>query len=288
MVTIRPPALFIVFFLSTHSASGSYPQAQNVTWKSTNFKTILSWDPKPSADYSYTVEFSVVGGNKQRNPHCIRFSATVCDLSSSLTDLNACYTADVLSEQPLGASSDINEFPYTSSPRFCPYKDTEIGKPDFKLEVNEDKKKTTLYVTDPLTTLFKDGQQLNIRDIFSDQLQYKVTYRKNKSTGKKVYNSKTNMIELTDLDPGESYCFNIQAYIPSRSVDKQLGELSQTQCSKDDNQTIFEVYSVGVITATIFLILLLIGIIIAVTVVCCKRRNKALKRGKEGVPLQDV
>lgn len=56
----------------------------------------------------------------------------------------------------------------------------------------------------------------------------------------KVYNSKTNMIELTDLDPGESYCFNIQAYIPSRSVDKQLGELSQTQCSKDDNQTIFE------------------------------------------------
>lgn len=38
--------------------AGSYPRAQNVTWKSTNFKTILAWEPKPSAEYSYTVEFS--------------------------------------------------------------------------------------------------------------------------------------------------------------------------------------------------------------------------------------
>ncbi|XP_044033038.1 coagulation factor IIIa isoform X2 [Siniperca chuatsi] len=229
-----------------------------------------------------------VGGDKQRNPHCIRSLVTVCDLSSSLTDLNAYYIADVLSEPPLGATSDLIEFPYTSSPRFCPYKDTDIGRPDFKLEVSEDKKKTTLYVTDPLTALFKDGLQLNIRDIFSDQLQYRVTYRKNKSTGKKVYNSKTNVIELTDLDRGESYCFNVQAYIPSRRIDKQLGELSQTQCSNNDYQSVFEVYSVGVITAAIFLILLLIGLIIAVTVVCCKRRKKALKCGKEVLPLTDV
>lgn len=60
----------------------------------------------------------------------------------------------------------------------------DIDKPDFKLEVSEDQRKTTLFVTDPLTALFKDGRQLNIRDVFSDQLMYKVTYRKNKSTGK--------------------------------------------------------------------------------------------------------
>ncbi|KAI3355089.1 hypothetical protein L3Q82_017860 [Scortum barcoo] len=220
--------------------AGSYPRAQNVTWKSTNFKTILTWEPKPSADYSYTVEFSVLGGDKQKNPHCIRSSKTVCDLSSSLTDLNVYYTADVLSEPPLGATTDLIEFPYTTSPRFSPYKDTEIGKPEFKLEVSEDKKKTTLYVTDPLTALFKDGRQLNIKDIFNDHLQYKVTYRKNKSTGMKVYISKTNAIELTDLDRGVSYCFSVQAYIPSRSIDKQLGELSQPQCSNDDHQSIFE------------------------------------------------
>ncbi|XP_026147516.1 tissue factor [Mastacembelus armatus] len=286
MEPVRLP-VFVVFFLSTHSALGSYPVAQNVTWKSTNFKTILTWGPEPSANYSYTVEFSPLGGNKQRSPHCIRSSRAMCDLSNYLTDLQASYTADVLSEPPLGARTELTEFPHTTSPRFCPYKDTDISSPEFKLEVSEDKKKTTLYVTDPLTALFKNGHQLNIRDIFSDQLQYKVIYRKNKSTGKKEYKSKTNVIELPDLDQGVSYCFSVQAYIPSRSIDKQLGELSQTQCSNDDNQSIFEVYSVGVIAAAIFLILLLIGIIIAVTVVCYTYRKKALKKEKEAMPLRD-
>ncbi|XP_069368676.1 tissue factor-like [Paralichthys olivaceus] len=123
------------------------------------------------------VKFYRVSGNNQRTPHCIRTTETVCDLSSSLTDLNAYYTADVLSETPRGATTDLIESPHTSTPRFCPYKDTEIGKPDFKLEVIESQKKTTLYVTDPLTALFKDGHQLNIRDIFADQLHYKVTVK---------------------------------------------------------------------------------------------------------------
>lgn len=56
----------------------------------------------------------------------------------------------------------------------------------------------------------------------------------------KVHDAKTNVIELTGLDRGESYCFYIQAYIPSRSVDKQLGEVSQTQCSNDDSKSILE------------------------------------------------
>ncbi|XP_034006133.1 coagulation factor IIIa [Trematomus bernacchii] len=245
MVTIRLPAALFVIFLLTHSASGSYPRAQNVTWRSTNFKTILTWEPKPSANYSYTVEFSAIGRDKERNPHCIRSTATMCDLSVFLTDLSVCYTADVLSTPLLGELTELTEFPNTASSRFCPSKDTEIGRPDFKL--TKDKKKTTLYVSDPITALFKDGHQQTIRDIFSDQLQYKVTYRRNKSTGKKVLYSKSNVIEVKDLDQGESYCFNVQAYIPSRDTDKQLGEMSQTQCTKDDNQSIFEVYSIGVI-----------------------------------------
>ncbi|KAM4534477.1 coagulation factor III, tissue factor a isoform 1-T1 [Odontesthes bonariensis] len=282
-----PVYLFIVL-LAIHFASGFYPRAQNVTWKSTNFKTVLTWEPKPSANYSYTVEFSVVGRDKQRNHHCIRSSNTICDLSNSLTDLQGCYKADVLSEPPLGATSDLTEFPHTSSPQFCPYKETDIDRPDFELKMNEDKTITTVYVTDPLTALFKDDRQLNIRDIFSDQLQYKVTYRRNKSTGKKVHYSKSSVIELTDLDQGESYCFNIQAYIPSRSSDKQLGKMSVIKCSNNDDQSILKVYSFPVIAVAILLILLVIGIIISVTVVCCKHRKKLLKSGREGVPLQDV
>ncbi|XP_028288293.1 coagulation factor III, tissue factor a [Parambassis ranga] len=288
MVPLRLPAALLVFSLCALRASGSYPRAQNVTWKSTNFKTVLSWEPKPSSDYSYTVEFSVVGRDTQRNHHCIQTSKTMCDLTAGLTELNAVYTADVLSEPPLGSTSDLTEYPHTTSPRFCPYTDTDIGRPEFKLKVSEDKKKTTLYVSDPLTALFKDGRQLTIRDIFTDQLMYKVTYRRNKSTGRKVLTSKSNEIELTDLDRGESYCFNVQAFIPSRSTDKQLGEMSQTQCSDEDDQSIFKVYSIRVIAVVIILILLVVGGIIGVTVFCCKRRKKALKGGREAVPLQAV
>ena len=42
------------------------------------------------------------------------------------------------------------------------------------------------------------------------------------------------MIELKKLDRGESYCFEVQAYIPSRKPGKQLGAQSQTQCSKGE------------------------------------------------------
>ncbi|XP_029979816.1 tissue factor-like [Sphaeramia orbicularis] len=270
------------------SASDSFPRAQNVTWKSTNFKTVLTWEPEPSAHYSYTVEFSQVGRDRQKNPHCFRSSKTQCDLSSSLTDLSVCYTADVLSEPPLGVTSELTEFPHTRSPRFCPMEDTDILRPDFKLHVSEDKRKTTLYVSDPLTAIFKDGRQLTIRDVFGERLEYKVTYRRNQSTGKKVYNSKSNVVELTDLDRGDSYCFQVQALIRDRRPDKQLGELSRTLCSHDDDPSILEVYSVGVIAGAIFIILLLIGVIIAVTVICCKRRKKTLKKEKEGVPLNTV
>lgn len=68
--------------------------------------------------------------------------------------------------------------------RLSPALAAAIGKPDFKLEVSQDKKNTTLYVQDPLTALFKDGSQLNLRDVYADKLMYKVTYRRNKSTGK--------------------------------------------------------------------------------------------------------
>uniref|UniRef100_A0A672Y9V0 Fibronectin type-III domain-containing protein n=1 Tax=Sphaeramia orbicularis TaxID=375764 RepID=A0A672Y9V0_9TELE len=136
--------------------------AQNVTWKSGNFEMVLTWEPEPSAHYSYTVEFSQVGRDCQKNPHCFCSSKTQCDLSSSLTDLSVCYTADILSKLPLDMASALTEFPHT--------------RPDFKLHVSKDKKKTTLYVSDPLTT------------------------------------------ELTDLDRGDSYCFQVQAFIHSRRL----------------------------------------------------------------------
>uniref|UniRef100_A0A673WPY5 Tissue factor n=1 Tax=Salmo trutta TaxID=8032 RepID=A0A673WPY5_SALTR len=200
------------FFLSLlcYLRSRDYPKAHNVSWLSINFKTLLLWDPKPT-NYSYTVEYS-------KNQHCIRTMETECDLSNSLVDLKAIYSSDVLSN------------PYF---RFTPYNDTLIGRPEFKLEMSKDKRKITLYVEDPLTALFNEqNQQRTIRDVFADELQYKVTFGKATSTGKKTKISASN--------PGVSYCFNMQAYIPSRSTDKQLGELSQRQCSPGNDKSVFE------------------------------------------------
>ncbi|XP_014832234.1 PREDICTED: tissue factor-like [Poecilia mexicana] len=280
----------VMVLLSTHCASGaaySYPRAQNVTWSSTNFKTILSWGPRPSANYSYTVEFFVAGGDRRRNHHCIRSNATMCDLSISLTEIKSCYSADVLSEPPLGTTSDDIEFPHSTSPTFCPYRDTQIGSPTFNLTVHEDKRTVTLHVTDPLTAVFKDDHQLSIRDIFSDELQYKVSYQKQQSTGSKIQTFSSRVIEITNLDRGESYCFKIQAHIPSRS-ENQFGQLSETKCSHNDEEPVLKVYSPAVIAGGILFILLVVGLITAITVIYCSQKRKALKSGTEGCPLRDV
>lgn len=55
----------------------------------------------------------------------------------------------------------------------------------------------------------------------------------------KTLDSKTNTIELATLDRGENYCFYVQAFIPSRSTDKKLGEVSETKCT-ENNKSFFD------------------------------------------------
>lgn len=57
-----------------------------------------------------------------------------------------------------------------------------IDSPAFRLTLRSGT--ATLNVTDALTARFRDGRQQSVRDVFSDELHYRVTYWKNKSTGK--------------------------------------------------------------------------------------------------------
>ncbi|XP_071268420.1 tissue factor-like [Salvelinus alpinus] len=181
----------------------------------------------------------------------------------SLLDLKAIYSSDVLSKPLLGLNSDRIEFLHTRSERFTHYNDTLIGRPEFKIEMSKDKRKITLYVEDPLTALFnKQNQQRTTRDVFADELLFKVPanilplrtdieeeWDNINSLINRTKISASSEIELEegDIDPGVNYCFNVQAYIPSRSTDKQLGELSQRQCSQGYDKSIFEEYAIGVI-----------------------------------------
>lgn len=157
-----------------------------------------------------------LGQDRERTPHCIKTMETECDLTAELKDLKDYYSADILSEPMRGVSSDLVEFPHVRSEKFSPYHDSQyllqptlhlslmtkrywtiikvfcfdslsaaIGRPEFKIEVSSNKRKMTLHVTDVPTALFnKDNERRSIRDVFGDHLQYKVTYRKAKSTGK--------------------------------------------------------------------------------------------------------
>lgn len=279
--------LCVSALLWTQRAAGSYPRAQNVTWTSINFKTLLTWGPPPSPRYSYTVQFSVINQDREQNAHCIRSQETRCDLTHSLTQVKKAYIAEVLSEPPRGETSDIVEFPHTRSEPFCPYNDTDIDKPNFKIKEGMNRS-VTLDVADPPTALFEGNRQLSIRDVFGSALLYKVLYRRASSTGKKEYISKGREIEVPGLDRDESYCFEVQAYIPSRpSANKQLGALSPPQCSKGV-RSFTDDYSVLVIAGGIVLILALVGAAIGLTIVCCKRHSNQAQKEKEGMPLRSV
>ncbi|XP_048031129.1 tissue factor-like [Megalobrama amblycephala] len=87
----------------------------------------------------------------------------------------------------------------------------------------------------------------------------------------KEMTSKSSIIELMDLDKGESYCFNIQAYLPFRAPqDKQLGELSNIQCSPEEETSFFKEYGMGVIVGAILTIIFVIIAIIIVIAIRCK------------------
>lgn len=58
----------------------------------------------------------------------------------------------------------------------------ELDRPKFTLEVS--KGTATLNVTDSPTAIVNGQHLQTLRDIFSEQLHYRVTYWKNKSTGK--------------------------------------------------------------------------------------------------------
>ncbi|XP_059418793.1 tissue factor-like [Carassius carassius] len=281
--TVMFTALFLVWltFVNASPASlevGKLTKATNVSWSSYNFKTILSWGPKP-VNYTYTVEFSRVGKDRQRNPHCIRSTETECDLTNEL-DVKGVYSADVLSES-LHGSFDYVEPPFSRSKKFCPYNDTLIGRPEFKLNVNENKK-IVLIIHDPITALHKDGRSLNIRDVFKKNLKYKIAYNKAGSTGKKMIIVDESKAEFT-LDEDQSYCFSVAAYIASRKGDRRVGEWSLPKCSPQEHKTPFEEYGLAVIGGAALIILTFVITVIVLIVVCCKRVRRQTLTAKETI-----
>uniref|UniRef100_A0AAV2JYW2 Tissue factor n=1 Tax=Knipowitschia caucasica TaxID=637954 RepID=A0AAV2JYW2_KNICA len=116
------------------------------------------------------------------------------------------------------------------SATFNPYRDSELSAVSFSIHKVAERS-VTLNISDPLSGIHREDKQLTIRDILKKDLKYKVSYYKAGSTGKRDLVVDSNVAQIQNLDPGQSYCFMVAAFVPSRAKSVQQGEWSTQTCT---------------------------------------------------------
>uniref|UniRef100_G1N6B7 Tissue factor n=1 Tax=Meleagris gallopavo TaxID=9103 RepID=G1N6B7_MELGA len=215
------------------------PTAVNITWSSINFKTILKWQPKPSG-YFYT-EMCL-------EKKCIMTTETECDVTDALRNVKETYTAHILSVKSL-VEDNFEEPLFASSEKFTPYNQTIIGKPEIQHYTQEDSKLNVVF-RDPLTPyMFSNGSFQSVRDIFKHDLEYKLYYWKDQSSGKKDATTKSHMFDIS-VDNKNNYCFYVQGIIPSRRENRN-GQESMVLCTTIERTILDGMYLVKSVVLTI-------------------------------------
>uniref|UniRef100_A0A8B9NZN1 Tissue factor n=1 Tax=Apteryx owenii TaxID=8824 RepID=A0A8B9NZN1_APTOW len=246
------------------------PTAVNITWSSINFKTILRWQPKPS-DYFYTVE--IHGQTSDTQKKCILTAETECDVTDVLRNVRETYTAHILSVTSL-RMDNFEEPPFAVSEKFTPYNQTILGKPEIQNYTQKDSELNVVF-KDPLTPYtFPNGSFQSIRDIFKHDLQYKLYYWKDQSSGKKDAITKSHKFEI-NVDSTKNYCFYVQGIIPSRRENRG-GQESVVLCTS--------VGRIFIIIAVIAIAIITLAVVLSV--ILCKRKKAKPAREKE--PLNGV
>ncbi|XP_062353820.1 LOW QUALITY PROTEIN: tissue factor [Cinclus cinclus] len=262
------PALLLSALLWSLAAAGyeELPTAVNITWSSINFKTILQWQPKPSG-YFYTVEIHGQTSNVKRK--CILTSETECDVTDVLRNVKETYTAHILSVMP-AEMDNFEEPPFAVSEKFTPYSQTVIGKPEIK-DYSQGGSRLNVVFKDPLTPyVFPNGSFQSIQDIFQHDLEYKLYYWKDQSSGKKSVTTKSHNFEVS-VDSGKNYCFYVQGIIPSRRENRN-GQESMVLCTSA-GRSILDEYGTEVFIILGVIAVAVITLAIVLPVVLCKRRK---------------
>uniref|UniRef100_G3RFF8 Tissue factor n=1 Tax=Gorilla gorilla gorilla TaxID=9595 RepID=G3RFF8_GORGO len=162
--------------------------AYNLTWKSTNFKTILEWEPKP-INQVYTVQISTKSGDWKSK--CFYTTDTECDLTDEIVkDVKQTYLARVFS-YPAGnveSTGSAGEPLYENSPEFTPYLETNLGQPTIQ-SFEQVGTKVNVTVEDERTLVRRNNTFLSLRDVFGKDLIYTLYYWKSSSSGKKYFTS---------------------------------------------------------------------------------------------------
>ncbi|NXE05565.1 TF factor, partial [Lophotis ruficrista] len=253
--------------------------AVNITWSSINFKTILQWQPKPLG-YFYTVE--IHGQTSDTKKKCILTTETECDVTDLLRNVKENYTAHILSV----TSSEMDNFeepPFAVSEKFAPYNQTVLGKPEIQNYTQKGSKLNVVF-QDPLTPYtFPNGSFQSVRDIFQHDLEYKLYYWKDQSSGKKYATTKSREFEIS-VDSTKNYCFYIQGIIPSRKENRN-GQESMVLCTSI-GRSILDEYGAEVFIIVAVIAIAVITLAIVLSVILCKRKKAKAAREKE--PLNGV
>ncbi|XP_062462111.1 tissue factor [Pezoporus occidentalis] len=277
----RGPALLLSALLWSLAAAGNpeLPTAVNITWSSINFKTILQWQPKPSG-YLYTVE--IHGQTSDTRKKCILTAETECDVTDLLRNVRETYTAHILSVASSGMDN-LEEPPFAVSEKFTPYSQTVLGKPEIQNYTQRGSKLNVVF-QDPLTPYtFPNGSFQSIRDIFQNDLEYKIYYWKDQSSGKKDAITKSHKFEER-VDSSKNYCFYIQGIIPSRS-EKRNGQESMVLCTSI-GRNILDEYGAEFFIIVAVTVIAIITSAVVLSVILCKHKKAKAAREKE--PLNGV
>ncbi|NXR08511.1 TF factor, partial [Semnornis frantzii] len=249
------------------------PTAVNVTWSSINFKTILQWQPKPSG-YFYTVEIHGQTSNTRRK--CIRTTETECDVTDAVRNVKETYTAHILSVTPVVMDS-FEEPPFAVSDKFTPYNQTVVGKPEIR-NYTQKGSRLNIVFEDPLTPYaFPNGSFLSVRDIFQQDLEYKLYYWKDQSSGKKAETSRSHTFEVS-VDSTNNYCFYIQGIVPSRRENRD-GQESLVLCTSVARNTLDEYRAeVFIIIAVVAIAFIILTVVLSVILCKCKKAKAAREK----------
>uniref|UniRef100_A0A1A8I0Q2 Tissue factor n=1 Tax=Nothobranchius kuhntae TaxID=321403 RepID=A0A1A8I0Q2_NOTKU len=269
----------------TTKGDNTVPKAESIRWVSLDFKTVLNWTVRPS-DYRYTVLYALENGDWTENPDCSQMSHSECDMTMHLIPLDRFHEADIRTEALSQDYDYMDDLPHTYSSRFNPYRESNISSVEFSLK-EVDMSTVSINITDPITSIHHQGKQLTIRDILKSDLKYKILYYKSGSTREREIVSDSSTATVSGLDAGQSYCFMVTAYIPSRAKAKQHGAWSKQLCKQGDTHLLQDL-SPGAWAGIIFVSLTVIIITISLTVFCCRRnhqRNTTLQTPQTSTPV---
>ncbi|KAF7649902.1 hypothetical protein LDENG_00134300 [Lucifuga dentata] len=275
-ITLIYLGIYLYAWTITTTDAEILPREGDVHWMSLDFKTILTWNPTLPDDL-YTVLYSDSDDNWKMIPECIHIPHPECDLTNYLMYKDRNFSADIQTKPVDEMEYLLEDPPHIFSPHFNPYRQSKISAAVFSVHTTQDGR-IILNISDPLTPFHQPEKQLTIRDIFQTHLNYKISYYKAGSTGKRDIIIQSSVAELSQLDAAQRYCFMVAVFIPSRPKAFQLGDWSEQQCMVGDESP-FSDLSLGVLICGLFILFILI--IIVVTVFCCRRchrrRNKSLQ-----------